>query len=85
MMKTILTITGLMVLAGCNAQTNRDNWSTNCEQNYSLNSREMSECKAKVADDRKWEIGSGTISVDKNEHDPFDSIGKGGPQDILSN
>jgi hypothetical protein len=85
MMKKILTLTSLVALAGCNAQTNRDNWSTNCEQHYSLNSRELSECKAKVADGRKWEVEPNTVSVDANEHDSFDTLGKGGPRDTFNN
>ena len=66
------------LLGGCGGQ-NDSNWSSDCLKHYSVNSREFSECKAKVEAHRQVEVQPNTVSVDPgNTSRPgFEETGKG--------
>lgn len=79
---TLASVAAMTLLAGCESHHASD-WSNNCEANYSLNSRELSECMAKVERGARAEIEPGTIGIDSGNttRKTYDQIGKGGAGD----
>tara|TARA_R110002095_G_scaffold178043_3_gene155356 strand:+ start:2098 stop:2379 length:282 start_codon:yes stop_codon:yes gene_type:complete len=78
----VASMASLACLTGCESHHPTD-WSNNCEANYSLSSREMSECLAKVEKGANVEIEPGTVGIDPDNtsRKSYDSIGKGGAGD----
>lgn len=81
-LSALASLTSLTALVGCESHHASD-WSNNCEANYSLNSRELSECLAKVERGAPAEIEAGTVGIDSGNttRKTYDQIGKGGAGD----
>lgn len=84
-MKSVaLSLVSLVVLSAC---AGNGEWGDQCERNYSVNGRELSECKNKVEAGRSVDLKPGQVSIDEKgtELQPLDQIGKDRDADFLDN
>lgn len=78
MQKYVLIGVSTLILAGCQCFTKPDpSWDRNCKRNYSVNERELAECKNKV-ETKDYFGDAGTINVDpeNTKRTDYEYVGK---------
>ena len=78
MKKIALATSCLALLSGCATQETPDTWSIDCERNYSLNSRELAQCKEKVKQNETVRIQPGAVTLDSENARLVDTPGVDG-------
>lgn len=76
------SLLSLLTLTACET-TSTSEWDRDCQRNFSTTSRELSQCKQKVADMQSATIKQGEVSIDPENavRESFDDLGKGGASD----
>jgi hypothetical protein len=74
MKKLLFPLSTLAFLTACASDS--PDWSTKCEQNYSLSSYEVKACLAKVNKGQATDVQSNEVSLDPNPDRPEETLGR---------